>query len=125
MKLKSLLKKLKVDGANNNELYSEKSEGEDWEGFNKLMRSSEIKDRRRITKIVNSVEDLELRERAIRDMAEIYDAIEKNIFGGTGIGYGRGHRNGGRAGTFPPQGEAAFEFHQGVPGQSAANPAPV
>lgn len=76
---KRILKKLKVDGANNNELYSEKSEGEDWEGFNKLMRSSEIKDRRRITKIVNSVEDLEKREQAIRDMAEIYDAIEKDV----------------------------------------------
>ena len=25
------------------------------------------------------MEDLELRERAIRDMAEIYDAIEKNV----------------------------------------------
>ena len=43
------------------------------------MRKSKIKDKRRITKIVNSVQDLELRERAIRDMAEIYDAIEKNV----------------------------------------------
>ena len=76
---KRLLKKVKLDGASNNELYVEKSEGEDWEGFNELMRKSEIKDKRRITKIVNSVEDLELRERAIRDMAEIYDAIEKNV----------------------------------------------
>ena len=76
---KKILKKVKLDGANNHELYTEKSEGEDWEGFNKLMRSSEIKDRRRITKIVNSVEDLEKREQAIRDMAEIYDAIEKDV----------------------------------------------
>ena len=76
---KRLLKKVKLDGASNNELYVEKSEGEDWEGFNQLMRKSKIKDKRRITKIVNSVEDLELRERAIRDMAEIYDAIEKNV----------------------------------------------
>ena len=76
---KRLLKRVKLDGASNNELYVEKSEGEDWEGFNELMRKSEIKDKRRITKIVNSVEDLELRERAIRDMAEIYDAIEKNV----------------------------------------------
>jgi tetratricopeptide (TPR) repeat protein len=43
------------------------------------MRNSDIKDRRRITKIVNSVEDLEKREQAIRDMAEIYDAIEKDV----------------------------------------------
>ena len=76
---KRVLKKVKLDGFDNNDLYTEISEGEDWEGFNKLMRSSEIKDRRRITKIVNSVEDLEKREQAIRDMAEIYDAIEKDV----------------------------------------------
>lgn len=76
---KRILKNVKLDGFDNNDLYTEISEGEDWEGFNKLMRSSEIKDRRRITKIVNSVEDLEKREQAIRDMAEIYDAIEKDV----------------------------------------------
>lgn len=76
---KRILKKVKLDGFDNNDLYTEMSEGEDWEGFNKLMRSSDIKDRRRITKIVNSVEDLEKREQAIRDMAEIYDAIEKDV----------------------------------------------
>ena len=77
--LKKMLKKANLDGVNNKDLYTEVSEGEDWEGFNKLMRNSDIKDRRRITKIVNSVEDLEKREQAIRDMAEIYDAIEKDV----------------------------------------------
>ncbi len=77
--LKRMLRKAKLNGVDNEELYTEISEGEDWEGFNKLMRSSDIKDRRRITKIVNSVEDLEKREQAIRDMAEIYDAIEKDV----------------------------------------------
>ena len=72
---KWLLNKLDVKP----ELYTIKSFGEDWEGFNMLMRSSEIKDKRRITKIVNSVEDLEKREQAIRDMAELYEAIEKDI----------------------------------------------
>ena len=77
--LKKMLKKENLDGVDNKDLYTEISEGEDWEGFNKLMRNSDIKDRRRITKIVNSVEDLEKREQAIRDMAEIYDAIEKDV----------------------------------------------
>ena len=72
---KWLLNKLDVKP----ELYTIKSFGEDWQGFNMLMRSSEIKDKRRITKIVNSVEDLEKREQAIRDMAELYEAIEKDI----------------------------------------------
>ena len=46
-KISKFFKKLKLDGASNNELYVEKSEGEDWEGFNELMRKSEIKDKRR------------------------------------------------------------------------------
>ena len=33
----------------------------------------------KIFKSVSSVEDLEKREQAIRDMAEIYDAIEKDV----------------------------------------------
>ena len=77
--LKKMLRKANLDGVDNKDLYTEVSEGEDWEGFNKLMRNSDIKDRRRITKIVNSVEDLQKREQAIRDMAEIYDAIEKDV----------------------------------------------
>ena len=76
---KRLLRNLKVDGARNAELYTETSIGEDWEGFESLIQSSDIKDKRRINKIVNSVEDLELREQRIRDLAEIYDAIESNV----------------------------------------------
>ena len=76
---KWLMKKVGLDGATNTALYSQASIGEDWDGFNKLLRTSEIKDKRRINRIVNSVEDLEKREQAIRDMSELYDAIEKDI----------------------------------------------
>ncbi len=76
---KRLLRSLKVDGARNADLYTETSIGEDWEGFESLMQASDIKDKRRINKIVNSVEDLELREQQIRDLAEIYDAIEGDV----------------------------------------------
>jgi len=76
---KTLLRSLKVDGARNNDLYTETSLGEDWVGFETLVQTSEIKDKRRINKIVNSVEDLELREQQIRDLAEIYDALEEDI----------------------------------------------
>ncbi|CAI8377569.1 MAG: Uncharacterised protein [Cryomorphaceae bacterium] len=76
---KRLLRKLKVDGARNSELYTETSIGEDWAGFESLVRASDIKDKRRINKIVNSVEDLELREQQIRDLAEIYDALEGDV----------------------------------------------
>mgnify|MGYP006102389021 FL=1 len=76
---KRLLRTLKVDGARNSELYTETSIGEDWTGFESLVRASNIKDKRRINKIVNSVEDLELREQQIRDLAEIYDALEGDV----------------------------------------------
>ena len=76
---KRLLRTLKLDGARNTELYTETSIGEDWAGFESLVQASDIKDKRRINKIVNSVEDLELRERQIRDLAEIYDALEGDV----------------------------------------------
>ena len=76
---KRLLRTLKVDGARNTELYTETSIGEDWAGFESLVQASDIKDKRRINKIVNSVEDLELREQQIRDLAEIYDALEGDV----------------------------------------------
>ena len=76
---KRLLRNLKLDGSRNAELYTETSIGEDWEGFESLIQASDIKDKRRINKIVNSVEDLELREQQIRDLAEIYDAIEIDV----------------------------------------------
>ncbi len=76
---KRLLRSLKVDGAKNSDLYTETSIGEDWEGFESLVQESNIKDKRRINKIVNSIADVEVREQQIRDLAEIYSAIEDNV----------------------------------------------
>ena len=76
---KRLLRSLKVDGAKNSDLYTETSVGEDWEGFENLVKGSDIKDKRRINKIVNSIADVEVREQQIRDLAEIYSAIEDNV----------------------------------------------
>jgi Flp pilus assembly protein TadD len=76
---KKLLKSLKVDGARNNDLYTETSVGEDWNGFESLVEQSEIKDKKRINKIVKSIADVNVREQQIRDLAEIYSAIENNV----------------------------------------------
>lgn len=76
---KRLLRSMKLDGAQNSDLYTETSVGEDWEGFESLMKNSNIKDKRKINKIVNSISDVEVREQQIRDLAEIYDAIEDNV----------------------------------------------
>ena len=70
---KRLLRSLKVEGAKNSDLYTETSVGEDWEGFESIVQGSNIKDKRRINKIVNSIADVEVREQQIRDLAEIYE----------------------------------------------------
>ena len=76
---KRLLRSLKVEGVKNSDLYTETSVGEDWEGFESIVQGSNIKDKRRINKIVNSIADVEVREQQIRDLAEIYSAIEDNV----------------------------------------------
>ena len=76
---KRLLRSLKVDGANNKELYNITSVGEDWDGFENLIDNSNLKDKNVINRIVNSIEDVNEREQQIRDLAEIYEAVENDI----------------------------------------------
>ncbi len=76
---KKLLRSLKFDGARNDDLYTETSIGEDWEGFENAVQNSNIKDKKRINKIINSIEDVNIREQQIRDLSEIYNAIENNV----------------------------------------------
>ena len=76
---KQLLRNLKVDGARNNELYIQSSKGEDWGGFNFLVKASKMKDKSKVLNIVRNQNDPQKREEAIRDMAEIYDALEDDV----------------------------------------------
>ena len=76
---KRLMKNLKVKGAKNNDLYIQSSKGEDWAGFNSLVNSSEMKDKSKVLNIVRNQKDPQKREESIRDMAEIYDAIEDDV----------------------------------------------
>ena len=76
---KRLMKDLKVDGAKNDDLYINSSKGEDWNGFNNLVNSSDLKDKSKVLNIVRNQKDPQKREEAIRDMAEIYDAIEDDV----------------------------------------------
>ena len=76
---KKLMKQLKVDGAKNDDLYIQSSKGEDWRGFNKLVNSSDMKDKSKVLNIVRNQKDPQKREESIRDLAEIYDAIENDV----------------------------------------------
>ena len=76
---KSLMRKIKIDGYNNNDLYLNTSVGEDWNGFNSLVQSSKMKDKSKVLNVVRNQKDPQKREEAIRDMSEIYDAIENDV----------------------------------------------
>lgn len=76
---KRLMRDLKVDGAKNDDLYINSSKGEDWNGFNNLVNSSDLKDKSKVLNIVRNQKDPQKREEAIRDMAEIYNAIEDDV----------------------------------------------
>jgi hypothetical protein len=76
---KKLLHSLEVDGAKKNDLYTKTSIGEDWQGFENVVSNSSMKDKKRINKIINSISNVDEREQQIRDLAEIYNAIEDNV----------------------------------------------
>ena len=76
---KQLMRQLKVDGARNDDTYINTSMGEDWSGFSSLVNSSKLKDKTKILNVVRSQKDPQKREETIRDMSEIYDAIEEDV----------------------------------------------
>ena len=45
---KQLLRNLKVDGARDNNLYTQSSKGEDWNGFNNLVKTSKMQDKSKV-----------------------------------------------------------------------------
>lgn len=76
---KQLMRQLKVEGARNDDMYINTSLGEDWNGFSSLVNSSKLKDKSKILNIVRNQKDPQKREETIRDMSEIYDAIEEDV----------------------------------------------
>lgn len=76
---KRLMRQIKIDGYNNNDIYINTSVGEDWNGFNNLVQSSKMKDKSKVLNVVRNQKDPQKREEAIRDMSEIYDAIENDV----------------------------------------------
>ncbi len=53
--------------------------GEDWDGFMKAVKSSDIEDKNIIANVINSQPDLAKREQEIRNMTVIYKEIEDEI----------------------------------------------
>ena len=78
---KSLLKKLKADGANNDDNYKKSSAGADWDGFNKLVENSSIDEKNTILNLTDKTKQRSQKERGelLQDMAQVYDALEKDV----------------------------------------------
>jgi tetratricopeptide (TPR) repeat protein len=55
------------------------AKGEDWDGFQKELNASNLKDKNTILNVIKSQNDKFKREKTIRDMAVIYKEIEDNI----------------------------------------------
>ena len=55
------------------------AEGEDWEGFKKLMRASDIADKDLILRVLDMYSDKTKREEEIRNIAKTYTVIEEKI----------------------------------------------
>ncbi|HIA36886.1 MAG TPA: tetratricopeptide repeat protein [Flavobacteriales bacterium] len=73
------LKRMKLEGADKDELYTKVSKGEYWDGFNQLVGASSIEDKQLILDIVNRHTDVNKREEEIKNLAVVYLTLAKDI----------------------------------------------
>ncbi len=52
---------------------------EDWEGFQKLMKASDIRDKDLILRVLSMYKDPEVREREMRNIASVFDEVKSDI----------------------------------------------
>lgn len=72
-----LLKRAKIDVEEG--FYGNNPKGEDWEGFQELMRASDIEDKDLILRVLSMYSDKNRREEEIKNIAKTYKEIEKEI----------------------------------------------
>ncbi len=70
-------KKAKVNISN--EAFKARSTSEDWEGFQRLMENSDIKDKDLILRVLSMYTDPVVREKEIRNIAAAFEEIKKQI----------------------------------------------
>jgi len=73
------LKRMKLEGADNDDLYTKISKGEYWDGFNELVGASSIEDKQLILDIVNRHTDFAKREQEIKNLAVVYLTLAEDI----------------------------------------------
>jgi len=73
------MRKAKVEGGNDDALYTLKNTPEDWEGFKELMEASNVQDKELILRVLSMYSDPEVREREIKNMSETFSVIADEI----------------------------------------------
>lgn len=73
------LKKSKVEQIAQEGFLSKKYTAEDWEGFKKLMESSNIQDKELILRVLSMYSDPVVREKEIKNIASAYKAIAEDV----------------------------------------------
>ncbi|NLX40704.1 MAG: hypothetical protein GXY75_02250 [Bacteroidales bacterium] len=58
---------------------STKSLGEDWEGFQELVKNSNIEDKELILRVLSMYSDSNVREREIRNMSQVYKTLAETV----------------------------------------------
>ncbi|MBL4657191.1 MAG: hypothetical protein JKX73_04265 [Flavobacteriales bacterium] len=77
--VKGQLKRMKLEGADNDDMYTKISKGEYWDGFNQLVGASSIEDKQLILDIVNRHADYTKREQEIKNLAVVYLTLANDI----------------------------------------------
>ncbi len=72
-----LLKRAKLDVEDG--FFGNSPKGEDWEGFQSMMRASDIEDKDLILRVLSMYNDKNRREEEIKNIAKTYQEIEKEI----------------------------------------------
>jgi Flp pilus assembly protein TadD len=77
--LNKSLKKQKVTLPENPNLFTNKTVAEDWDGFQELMKNSNIQDKDLILRILSMYSDTEVREKEIKNISAVYKAVADQI----------------------------------------------
>lgn len=76
-----MMKDIEVEGGQEESMYAPKGNGEDWEGFKAAMQASDIEDKDVVLRILSKYTGEE-REEQIKNIAETYTVIKKDILPG-------------------------------------------
>jgi tetratricopeptide (TPR) repeat protein len=77
--IKKEMKKAKMEEYAAEDFFKSKVTPEDWEGFQKLMKASNIQDKELILRVLSMYSDPEVREKEIRNISAAFDDVKKEV----------------------------------------------